>query len=318
MRRFVTHALLFGLMQVAILVGLWRACPDDPDHYMAATLDKHARLRAASSPRVIFVGGSSVGFSIDSRPFVALGLAPVNMGLNDGLGLAFMLGEVKAQLRPGDVVVVAPETHLYWTGSQDDAVWAVLQRRPASVACLAAAGPRALADVADQGLHFLARKVRCAAHQLTTDRELPTIYRRSSFDELGDFVAHRGRSADHQQAIDQPWPGPQALDLERSLADLRAFADTCEDVGARCFLAWSPTRHEQRAREADVFELLETRLRDEVGLELLERVDEAGYPEEAFFDRGPHLTGEAAAARSARLAARLEAALAGGSQSSDR
>jgi hypothetical protein len=305
MRRFVIHALVFALLQLAILVGLWRACPDDPDHYMAATLDKHARFRAAATPRVIFVGGSNVGFSIDSRPFEAIGLAPVNMGLNDGLGLAFMLGEVEAQLQPGDVVIIAPETHLFWTGSQDDAVWAVLQRRPASLACLAAAGPRALADVSDQGLHFFARKVRCAANQVTTDRELPTIYRRSSFDPFGDFVAHRGQPSKHEQAIDRPWPAIETLDIERSIAQLRGFADTCEDVGAQCFIAWCPIRSERLLRGAELFELLEARLRDDVGLPMLELPEEAGHAEQAFFDRGPHLSGEAAAARSARLAARL-------------
>ena len=306
MRRFVTHALVFALIQLAILVAVWRTCPDDPDHYMAATLDKHARLRAAASPRVIFVGGSSVGFSIDSRPFEALGLAPVNMGLNDGLGLDFMLGEVEGELRSGDVVIISPETHLFWTGSQDDAVWAVLQRRPASLACLATAGPRALADVSDQGLHFFARKVRCAAHQVTTDRELPTIYRRSGFDAFGDFVAHRGLPAKREQAIDRPWPEVETVQIDRSIAALREFADTCEHVGARCFLAWSPVRNERLSQGAALFERLDTRLREDVGLPMLERPDEAGYPEDAFFDRGPHLTGEAAASRSAKLAARLE------------
>jgi hypothetical protein len=312
MRRFILHALVFGLVQLAILVALWRACPDDPDHYMAATLDKHARLRAAASPRVIFVGGSSVGFSVDSRPFEALGLAPVNMGLNDGLGLAFMLGEVESQLQPGDVVVIAPETHLFWSSTQDDAIWAVLQRRPASLACLAAAGPRALADVSDQGLHFFARKVRCAADQVTTDRELPTIYRRSSFDPFGDFVAHRGRPSKHEQAIERPWPAAETLDIERSISKLHAFADTCEQVGALCFIAWCPIRSERLLLGAELFELLETRLREDVGLPMLESPEEAGYAEEAFYDRGPHLSGEAAAARSARLADRLEQALRAG------
>jgi hypothetical protein len=309
MRRFVTHALVFALIQLAILVAIWRACPDDPDHYMAATLDKHARLRSAESPRVIFVGGSSVGFSIDSRPFERLGLAPVNMGLNDGLGLAFMLGEVESQLRSGDVVIIAPETHLFWTGSQHDAVWAVLQRRPASLACLAAAGPRALADASDQGLHFLARKVRCAAHQASTDRELPNIYRRSSFDRFGDFVAHRGSAAKREQAIDRPWPAPETVELDRSIAALREFAEACDDVGAQCFIAWCPVRSERLRQGTALFELLETRLREDVGLPMLERASEAGYPEDAFFDRGPHLSGEAAAARSVQLAARLDHAL---------
>lgn len=309
MRRFVVHALLFMLIQAAILAIAWRSCPDDPDHYMAATLDKHTRLREAASPRVIFVGGSSVGFGIDSRAFEPLGLTPVNMGLNDGLGLAFMLGEVAPQLREGDVVIVAPETHLLWTGSQNDAVWAVLQRRPASMRCLAAAGPRALADVFDQGLHFFARKLRCAAHQASTDRDLPSLYRRSSFDAFGDFVAHREQAGKREQAIDRPWPEPEALELDRSIAALQRFAATCERAGARCFLAWCPIRELQFASEADVFALLDARLRAEVELPMLERPDELAHPEQAFFDRGPHLTGEAAAARSRRLAARLAVAL---------
>ena len=189
MRRFVTHALAFALIQAAILIGLWRLCPTDGEHFMAATIDKHARLRAAASPRLIFVGGSSVGFGVDSREFEGLGLAPVNMGLNVGLGLPFMLAEVAGELREGDVVVVAPETHLYWTGSKDDAIWEVLQQRPASVACVSGAGAR---ELSDQGLHFLARRVRCAAHQISSDRPQGALYRRQSFDAVGDFAAHRG------------------------------------------------------------------------------------------------------------------------------
>ena len=314
MRRFILHALGFVLVQALILAWAWRACPDDPDHYMAATLDKHARLRAAPTPRLIFVGGSSVGFSVDSRAFANLGLAPVNMGLNDGLGLGFMLGEVEGQLERGDVVIVAPEPHLFWTGSQDDAVWAVLQRRPASLACLSAAGPRAMADVADQGLHFFARKLRCAAHQMSTDRELPTIYRRSSFDAVGDFVAHRELVAQHQAPIDRPWPASAALDFDPAIAKLQRLAARCEAAGARCFMAWCPVRASKLARETALYEHLDQRLREEVGLPMLETFPEAGHVEEDFYDRGPHLSGEAAARRSAKLAARLDAALAADSQ----
>lgn len=309
MRRFVTHALIFALIQALILVVIWRACPDDPNHYMAATIDKHTRLRAAASPRIMFVGGSSVGFSVDSRAFEPLGLEPVNMGLNDGLGLPFMLAEVAGQLRPGDVVIVAPETHLYWTGSQDDALWAVVQQRPANLACLAAAGPRELADLSDQGLHFLARKLRCAAHQIATDRQLPTIYQRSSFDTYGDFAAHRSLPPKLEPAIDLSWPDPEALNFDRSIAALGEFAQACERAGARCFLAWCPTRRLQLEREADVFAAIAARLDAEVAMPMLEQPAELGFADQDFFDRGPHLTGEAAAARSARLASALALAL---------
>lgn len=309
-RSFLVHLGAFFVLQAAILVGVWMACPRDPGHYMAATVDKHARLRAAPRPRLIFVGGSSVGFSVDSREFDELGLAPVNMGLNDGLGLRFMLAEVAGELGAGDVVVVMPETHLYWTGSEHDAIWAAVEQRPASLACVAPADARAMAD---QGLHFLARKLRCAAHQVGTEDPLPTIYRRSSFDERGDFVAHRDRPRKQEAQIAGPWPPPKTLDLDASIAALQDFAERCDEAGARCFLAWSPIRADRLADpiQAAVLERVATRLRAEVALPQLEAPAEAAFPEVEFFDRGPHLRGGAAARRSRRLAARLAARLDG-------
>jgi len=304
MRRFLVHALAFIALQAMILELVRRGCPDDPNHYMAATIDKHERLRAAASPRVIFVGGSSVGFSVDSRPFAALGFTPVNMGLNDGLGLDFMLREVESQLRPGDLVIVAPEPHLYWTGSQHDSLWAVLEQRPASAACL---GPRSARELSDQALHFLARKVRCAAHQISTQRPLPTIYRRDSFDETGDFSAHRALAAKHEAPIDRPWPAVDTLRFDHAISALQRFAGTCEARAAVCTLAWCPLRHAQLEREAELLRALEARLEAEVALPLIETLAEAGHPPEAFYDRGPHLTGAAAQRRSARLAARAAA-----------
>lgn len=308
MKRFIVHATLFALAQVAFLSWAWQHCPDDPDHYMAATSDKHARLRSANDPRVIFVGGSSVAFSVDSRAFEPLGLNPVNMGLTVDLGLGFMLGEVEGQLREGDVVVVAPEPRLFWSGSNDDAIWAAIQRRPASIACLAAAGPRAVANVFDQALHFFARKLRCAAHQMTTDRDLPTMFRRASFDARGDFVAHRNKVPTARGSNGRPWPGPERIDVNRSIEQLATFAARCEAVGAHCFMAWCPMREARVASERATYELLERRLQ-EVGMPLLETVAEAGYPEREFYDPGPHLTGPAGARRSSRLARRLAAAL---------
>jgi hypothetical protein len=303
MRRFLVHLLAFVALQAAIVVIVWRACPRDPNHYMAATIDKHARLRSAESPRLIFVGGSSVGFGLDSRAFVEQGLdlAPVNMGLNAGLGLDFMLAEVAGRLQPGDVVVLAPEIPLFWTGSDDDAIWAVLEHRPASIACVS---PTNLRELGDQGLHFLARKLRCAVHRDSLDAQLANVYRRDGFDEYGDFVGHRGQPSKHESAIDQPWPRPETLDVDPAIASLREFADECARARARCFLAWAPTRRAQLERERELFAMLEARLR-ELDLPMLETPSEASFDEEDFFDRGPHLTGEAAARRSARLARRL-------------
>ena len=308
MRRFLLHLFAFAVLQAVVGAWVWSQCPTDPDHYMAATIDKHARLRGASRPRLILVGGSSMGFGLDSRVFLdhGLELAPVNMGLNDGLGLNFMLAETADQLGVGDVVIVAPETHLYWHGSRDDTLWAVLEHRPASVACLSGKSAR---ELSDQGLHFLSRKLRCAAHQVAMDSVLATIYRRGSFDEFGDFVAHRDQPRKSQAPLEQAWPAANSTTYDEAATELGAFATRCRLARARCFLAWSPTRREQFERGSAVFSVLLDTLRS-VDLPMLESPDEAIFADEDFFDRGPHLTGEAATRRSTRLAERLAEALA--------
>ncbi len=307
MRRFLAQLLAFVAIQAGILALVWQGCPRDANHYMAATLDKHARLAALDSARLIFVGGSSMGFGLDSRAFVErdLELAPVNMGLSAQLGLDFMLAEVGGGLRAGDVVVVAPETQLFWTGSTNDALWAVLEYRPASVGCLSATNAR---ELSDQGLHFLARKLRCALHRVALDDELANEYRRDGFDELGDFVGHRGQPRKLEAPADRPWPRPAELDFEPALASLREFADTCARVHARCYLAWCPTRRQRFEASRELFAALEGRLR-ELELPMIESASEAVFVDEDFYDRGPHLTGAAAARRSERLAERLASLL---------
>lgn len=301
MRRFATHALAFIVLQLAVLTMLWRVCPSDPNDYMASTIDKHARLEQAQGRRLIFVGGSSVAFGIDSREFAGLGLEPVNMGLSTGVGLPYMLAEVRPELREGDVVVVMPEPQLYWTGSQNDALWAVVERRLANIACVAGSGSDATKEGLDQALHFFARKVRCAAHGISTDRELGALYRRSGVNEVGDFVGHRGLPARENREIDGPWPEPGQLDMDRSIEHLQRFAARCERVGAHCFMGWSPVRTGRVMAERDVFEYLDARLRQDVPMPLLDAYDDHAFPQASFFDRGPHVLGDVATERSVRL-----------------
>ena len=93
----------------AVFSGYSKRFPPEKSFYMAS-YDKHRRLETLPSPRIIFIGGSSMAFGMDSG-YVGqqLGFHPVNMGLNHGVGLAFMLQEVEPFVRAGDIIVVAPE-----------------------------------------------------------------------------------------------------------------------------------------------------------------------------------------------------------------
>jgi hypothetical protein len=84
--------------------------PIDRANYLAAIKDKHRLLKSTTGPRIIFIGGSNLAFGLDSSIIQKeTGYNVVNMGLHAGLGIRYMINEVKADLRDGDIMVLIPE-----------------------------------------------------------------------------------------------------------------------------------------------------------------------------------------------------------------
>ena len=76
---------------------------------------KVARLKSLPSPKIVLVGGSNLSMGLDCARIEKAFKRPVmNMGLHGGLGLGYMLAEVRPYIRSGDFVVLAPEyTHYH-------------------------------------------------------------------------------------------------------------------------------------------------------------------------------------------------------------
>jgi len=84
------------------------------DNYLAATFNKMKLLENTLSPKMVLVGGSNIAFGLDStKTRQAFGLPVVNMGLHSGLGLKFMLDQVKPYINKNDIVVIVPEYSQY-------------------------------------------------------------------------------------------------------------------------------------------------------------------------------------------------------------
>ena len=84
--------MLFLLLQGNLIASLIlpAALSQPRPGYLAALDDKLELVRTVESPRVIFVGGSSVAFGIDSQVFEqGLGQPAINLGLHGALGLHF-------------------------------------------------------------------------------------------------------------------------------------------------------------------------------------------------------------------------------------
>lgn len=292
MRRFLLEMMAFVALQAVVAAAIWRSCPRREDHYAAATGDKRRHLERCASPRIIFVGGSSAAFGFDSRVAAAAGLQPVNMGHNRSLGLRFMLGQVRDGLRAGDIVVVSPEYELLWKAGVDSTLVTHLEYDPPSLVAVDFETGRRLMD---RGLPWVAGKVRCAVHQVST--AAPIGYTRDAFDERGDFASHRGKAAQPHAFEPVAWPEPEALQLEDGLELLAGFGETCERAGARCVFAFSPIRRAQFEANEDTVRAVSRAVTERGGLEVVLPLEAAVFEHGAYYDAGPHLMPEAATAR---------------------
>ncbi len=296
MRRFAAEIVVFLALQGIVAALVARACPRREDHYAAATGDKRRHLESCPSPRIIFVGGSSAAFGWDSRVAAKHGLQPVNMGHNSSLGLRFMLAQVRGSMRPGDIVVVSPEIQLLWKPGVDASLVTHLEYDPASLAVLDFETGRRLLD---GGLPWVAGKVRCAMHQVSTAP--PIGYARDAFDATGDFASHRGKPPRPHSWTPSAWPDARALRLEDSLALLAEFSEACGRAGARCVFAFSPLRRGQFEANEATADVVERAVRERSGLQVVVSLKDALFAHDAYQDEGPHLIPDAATARTQAL-----------------
>ena len=109
---FLTAFLLFEIVCLGILLfpsGTFASS------YQATIQDKERLLKKTNDPKIIFVAGSSGAFGLNALELEeASGYKVVNLGLHAGFGFSFISEIAKANINPGDIVLLGYE--YYWTG----------------------------------------------------------------------------------------------------------------------------------------------------------------------------------------------------------
>jgi hypothetical protein len=308
-RRFVFRLLLFTLLVLALIAAVIRPYRPNRELFWAATVSKHRWLAAAPSPRLIFVGGSNLAFSLDSQRVAAAlpAYTPVNMGLDAALGLGFLLREIEPDLRPGDVVVLSPEYEefLGWRSGQVFSLARVLEQRPANAAFL---GPENVAVLLDRGFGFFHWVFVNSRRRLDRQR-IGGPYGIATFNPWGDAVLHldlRPRGAKLPRTLAQVWRGGR-LD-SGALAVLDRFDARCARREVRVFLTHPPLPDDLNAGASPIVDV-ERAIYRRTTISVLDRPEEMFFPLDEFFDTEYHLLRAGRAQRTERLVERLAARL---------
>ncbi len=306
MVRFIIKSLVFILIVAAYLIGVVYLAPVDQDTYIGATVEKQELLRQTDQPRIVFIGGSSLAFGLDSGMVQEqTGYNTVNMGLHGGLGPLYYVNEVKPHLKKGDILIVILEyefyTGLYYSGRT-------------TLNELTIFYPRGILYFSPEhyGSFFgnlpitFQRRLRGL---ITAPREKdPYTYVRSGFNEHGDYVKHLGVPP----KIEKTYPvNVKEINkkVKHLLEDLIGF---CRAEQVRLFLSFPPIMVQESYPDhidaystgEEVEEMLNGFYRNEIKPLDLRTIGIPGdfvYPREYFFDTIYHLNAVGRRVRTKRL-----------------
>jgi hypothetical protein len=298
MTRIVAKTVALGLLIVVTYSLLW-LIPPKPYLVYASLLDKQQRLVNIPAPRLIFVGGSGVALGLDSALIETKVNRPVlNMGVNAGFGLHYMLAQVQPWVQPGDIVLIVPEyEHFYGDLAEGDQnlLWA-LRIQPEMVWQLSW----------QQLLHLLPDLpvfIQQRMQEIARSRPDP-IYNRNAFTAHGDFVNH----------LDLP-STPLALSAidagntinGRALQLLADFRHEVEQQGGQVYLIYPAIAESFWAfgKNRQVIETLNSAILQQNVMQPLTTPAAAVWPDPMFFDTVYHLTRQGRQLRSELLAERL-------------
>lgn len=119
MKRFVKTVLLFALIQIVIItILLICVVSENRGDYLCEYNDKIELLEKTPQPRMIFIGGSSVAFGINSKAIMdSLHINVVNFGLHSAIGIKYPIEDCLQYIKRGDIVVIQMEYEHFFDGN---------------------------------------------------------------------------------------------------------------------------------------------------------------------------------------------------------
>lgn len=193
MKKFILKSvgfLCFLIVVLSLVCAFLVEYARDSRIYLDEYGHKESMLKDGLSPRVVFLGGSSTAFGIDSRMVGdSLGINVVNYGLQAGVGLRLMMADALLYCRPGDILVIAPEyEHFHGTSHGEKSTLSLLSLlHPQIISRFDAGNFRVAASGLPDALSVLSR---CFLPDDGADAPGRYKYSALSFNEYGDESRH--------------------------------------------------------------------------------------------------------------------------------
>lgn len=305
---FVLRVIVFLALQSFIGLVIHRySSTEDSNHYLAVMRDKTHRIETTLGPRTIILGGSNTVFGMHSPVIEAtLGQPVVNLGLHVSLGLEFPMRCYLPHAHPGDVVILCPEYHVLADESQmtgDPVVTnQLIEQWPDARKYLPPKDDDSWKAFFDHDSVLLMHQwVHRSIKMIRGRDQIDKVYRRSSFNEHGDLVAHYDKTPPARL----PMAGlrtPNASTLNRATQTLNQFEKRCRERGVTVYFAYPPFARSTYKQSLVAVEKIQHAMLSHCAIPTLNEPIDNVYEDDCFFDSSYHLRAESGRNQSQRIA----------------
>ena len=190
MNKFIFKLVLFliPIFSISVLGLLLPPTPRASTSLLLSYIQKDKLLKTKESPRMIFVGGSNLSFGLNSQMIKdELNINPINTGVHANIGLQYMLNNTIQYIKAGDVVVLAPEYHIFFRdyhSTSEELFRSVFDVNPSKVQLLSIQQAIRLIPYVTK---YLITKISPTEYFNITENK---IYGVNSFNEYGDTYTH--------------------------------------------------------------------------------------------------------------------------------
>lgn len=299
MKKFILSLLLFSFIVVTLYASLsYYVKPKNTvsNDFMASIADKHKRIDNLNCPKILFVGGSNLAFGLNSEEIEKAYAVPVvNLGLHAGLGLTFMMKELRSSLHDSDVVFLSLEYLLNPEGNY-------LLKKHTSISYSKAQEfysydlrEELLSEIDITRTRLKDINLKRSSNQKQSNDVY--VFSREAFNKYGDVTAHIGKKTliNVNQRFVLKYSYWSGIDV---LNNFYAFA---KSKNVKVYFFYPCLAESEFKMNQQVINRYANDLAGNLNIEILNKPTDLVYPVSLFYDTYYHLNGEGRELRTKKL-----------------
>ena len=314
MKRLFKNIVLFLCLCAVIFSACFAAVQCIPPQFTnscyAGMLDKYERLTSIDEPKLVLLGGSNLGFGMNSQVLEeAMQMPVVNMGFFASVKSDFYLNLTKPHIKEGDIVIICYEYALYSEkNSTPYELLYTIENYPEFWHAVPWYDyPYLAAEYFDQ---YASEKIpRMAIRKFNKPASsIADAYCRAAFNAWGDNAYPRPNDNIYLQFCPNDIFTKENIDPS-IMKRLDCFYDDALAQGAKVFISFPPIAKNHVGNDASQIAAYKAALDEQTRIPIISEITEYLYEDILFYDSHYHLNDKGARLRTEQLISDLQAAL---------